>query len=87
MSIRTVNSIRVSVNATSGIITSTNPVTVRNISSVSSAESVRLDQLADVVAGGETDKATLVYDSATDKYVVKLMDFNDITGDLDGGTF
>ena len=86
MTIRTINSIKVSVNATSGVITSTNPVTVRNISTVGS-ENVRLDQLSDVVPSGEIDKATLVYDAATDKYVVKLMEFNDISGDLDGGTF
>lgn len=86
MTIRTINSIKVSVNATSGVITSTNPVTVRNISTVGS-ENVRLDQLSDVVPTGEIDKATLVYDAASDKYIVKLMEFNDISGDLDGGTF
>lgn len=86
MTIRTINSIKVSVNATSGIITSTSPVTVKNISTVGS-ENVRLDQLSDVVPNNEVDKATLVYDAATDKYIVKLMEFNDISGNLDGGTF
>ena len=44
----------------------------------------RLDHLTDVDASAEANGATLVYDSFTDKYVVKLLDFS---GDIDGGTF
>ena len=84
--VKTQNIARVSVNATSGSMTSTNPITIKNISASSSGVT-RLDQLFDVVATNETDKATLVYDAVTDKYVVQPLEFGDITGDLDGGTF
>lgn len=84
--VKTQNIARVSVNATSGTMTSTNPITIKNISASSSGVT-RLDQLFDVVATNETDKATLVYDAITDKYVVQPLEFGDITGDLDGGTF
>jgi uncharacterized membrane protein len=75
--VKTQNIARVSVNASSGS---------KNISASSSGVT-RLDQLFDVVATNETDKATLVYDAVTDKYVVQPLEFSDITGDLDGGTF
>jgi hypothetical protein len=84
--IRTTNFIKVAVNATAGAISSINPVTIKNISAVNSGAS-RLDQLVDVVANNEIDKSTLVYDAVTDKYVVKPLVFDDITGNLDGGTF
>lgn len=85
-SLRSPNSIRVSVNASSGVISSATPVTVKNISTISGGI-FRLDQLSDVNARNETDKATLVYDASTDKYIVKNLEFGDISGDLDGGTF
>lgn len=85
--IRTTNVIRVSVNATAGVITSTNPVTVKNITTTGTLPLGRLDQLTDVSAANEVDKATLVYDAVTDKYVVKQIEFDEISGPLDGGTF
>lgn len=84
--VRTANFIKVAVNATAGAISSVNPVTIKSIAAVNSGAS-RLDQLADVVATNEVDKSTLIYDSVTDKYVVKPLIFDDITGNLDGGTF
>ena len=85
---RTTNVIKVTVNASSGVISSVNPVTVKNIPAIGSAQLPgRLDQLSDVYAVNETDKATLVYDAATDKYIVKQLEFNEIDGPLDGGTF
>ena len=78
--------IQVSTNATAGIIDSTNPVVLKNNPSIGNGVT-RLDKLTDVDATAETDKATLVYDAANDKYVVKKLDFGDLTGDLDGGTF
>lgn len=84
--VKTQNVARVSINATSGSMTSTNPITIKNLPTTSSGVT-RLDQLFDVVATNETDKATLVYDAVTDKYVVQPLEFGDITGDLDGGTF
>ena len=78
--------VQVSTNATAGIIDSTVPVTIRNTYDVSSSVT-RLDHLKDVVATGEIEGATLVYDANTDKYIVKKLDLADVTGDLDGGTF
>ena len=70
--------IKVSSNATAGVLDSSTPVTIKNNPSTNGI--TRLDSLVDVNSSNETDKATLVYDSLTDTYVVKQMD-------LDGGTF
>jgi hypothetical protein len=86
--LRNTNIIRVSVNSTAGVITSTNPVTIKNISTTGSVPLPgRLDQLTDVYAANEIDKATLVYDASTDRYIVKQIEFTEIDGPLDGGTF
>lgn len=77
--------VQVSTNATAGIIDSTTPVVLKNAPTLATA--TRLDRLEDVNATGETDKATLVYDATSDKYIVKQIEFDDIAGDLDGGTF
>lgn len=69
--------IQVSSNSTSGVIDSATPVTIKKDGLVLSN---RLDQLLDVNPSGEDDNATLVYDSASDTYVVKQID-------LDGGFF
>jgi hypothetical protein len=72
--------IKVSSNATAGVLDSSTPVTIKNVSSAISNGITRLDSLVDVNASNETDNATLVYNFETDTYVVKQMD-------LDGGTF
>lgn len=77
--------IQVSANGTGGIIDTTSPVVLKNNPFVVGGS--RLDTLADVVAGGETDGATLVYNSANDTYIVQKLDLSNVTGDLDGGTF
>ena len=77
--------IQVSANATSGIIDTSTPVVLKNNPFV--VGSSRIDTLADVVAGGETDGATLVYNAANDTYVVEKLDLSNVTGSLDGGTF
>ena len=80
--------IRVSANATAGVIDSTTPVTIKNTPSLTStAASTRIDNLLDVNPIGETDGATLVYDASLDKYIVKKLDLSNVTGDLDGGVF
>ncbi len=58
-----------------GVIQTNTPVTLRNTGVV-----VRIDGCADVDATNEQDGSTLVYDSATDKYVVQQIN-------LDGGSF
>lgn len=80
-------SVQVSTNATAGIIDTSTPVVLKNAPTLAAA--TRLDRLEDVEATGEANGATLVYDSSTDKYVVKQIEFDEIAGvlDLDGGTF
>lgn len=77
--------VQVSTNATAGVIDSSTPVVLMNGPTLDNV--TRLDRLEDVNATGEVDKATLVYDANTDTYVVKQIEFGDISGDLDGGTF
>ena len=80
--------IRVSANGTSGILDTTVPVTLKNTPTISSGGVDRLDSLKDVSALGETTGAVPVYDSITDKYIVKKLDLStDVVGDLDGGLF
>ena len=80
--------IKVSSNATSGVIDSSTPVTIKNTPTLTAAATAgRIDSLSDVVSTGETDGATLVYEAASDKYVVKKLDLSNVSGDLDGGTF
>lgn len=78
------NDIRVKVESSAGLLKSNNPVTIKN-SPVGATG--RLDSLGDVVASGETNGATLVYDASTDRYVVQKLDLSNVSGDLDGGTF
>lgn len=54
-------------------------VTVTSASGISSA-GARLDRLQDVVEDNPSNGSTLVYDLATDTYIVKQLD-------LDGGLF
>lgn len=80
--------VKVSTNATAGIIDTNTPVTLKNTPTISSGGIDRFDNLKDVYAAGETTGAVPIYDSATDKYVVKKLDLStDVVGDLDGGNF
>jgi hypothetical protein len=48
----------------------------------------RLDTLQDVVEEGiPAEGSTLVYNPVTDKYEVQKLNFTDVDGPLDGGTF
>lgn len=79
--------INISVNATAGIINTTNPVTLKNTPSLLSEPATRLDKLLDVYANNEIDGATLVYDSGSDKYKVEKLSLDNVIGALDGGDF
>ena len=79
--------IQVSANATSGIIDTTVPVTIKNTPVIPGGASSRIDKMIDVDPTGETNGATLVYEAITDKYIVKKLDLANVTGDLDGGVF
>lgn len=71
--------INVTANTVGNIIQPAAPITLKNDTTVTSG-GTRLDKLQDVDASTETENATLVYDSTTDKYVVKQLD-------VDGGNF
>lgn len=75
--------INITINSTANVITSSTPVTLKNIST----KEGRIDQLLDVNAINETDGATLVYDSSIDKYIVEKLDLTNTVGPLDGGNF
>ena len=79
--------VKVSTNATSGIIDTSAPVTLKPIPTITSGGVDRLDHLKDVNANTEVDGATLVYDSGNDKYIVKKLDLANVVGNLDGGDF
>lgn len=79
--------VSISKKSNSGIIGPTSPVTLKNVPTINVGVD-RLDKLTDVYAAGEIAGAVPVYDSVTDKYIVKKLDLgNDLIGDLDGGTF
>lgn len=77
--------VQIAANSTAGVIDTSTPVVLKNNPVMGGA--TRLDKLTDVVANNESSGATLVYDAATDKYVVQKLDLSNVTGDLDGGTF
>lgn len=75
----------VKVTNTGGILQSTTPITLKNqITEINSIEDIRDVAEVEVVAG-----ATLVYNPVNDKYEVKQITQEDISGDinLDGGEF
>jgi hypothetical protein len=77
--------IAVSANATAGIIDTTGGVTLKNAPIGTGV--TRLDQLSDVDATTEVNNGVLTYDGNRDKYVIKTITFEEIVGDLDGGSF
>ena len=81
--------VQVSVNATAGIIDTNTPVTIKNNPTLLAVGSGvdRLDHLRDVDAATEIEGSTLVYQANGDLYVVKKLDLDHITGEVDGGTF
>lgn len=70
--------VKVQQNPSGGFVQTSSPITLRNtIQNIA-----RLDGLFDVVpdTAATANGSTLVYDTTTDKYIVKELD-------LDGGTF
>lgn len=78
------STIRANVNTNSGQIQTTTPVTL--ITAAAQASN-RLDTLADVEEIAPANGSTLVYRSADDKYVVQQLTFDNVSGNLDGGSF
>lgn len=80
--------VKVSTNATAGVIDTSVPVTLKNIPTIMTGGAQTVEQLHDVNASQKTDGSTLIYDQPTHTYVVKKLDLNlDVEGSLDGGTF
>lgn len=76
---------KVKVNNTGGVLQSQTPITLKNqVTEINSIEDI-----ADVAEVEVTSGATLVYNSANDKYEVRKIVPGDISGDinLDGGVF
>jgi hypothetical protein len=78
--------VRISTNATAGVIDTTTPVTLKNIPTIASGVDT-IDELRDVGVSQRSEGSTLVYDVTTDTYQVKQLTFGFIDGDLDGGVF
>jgi hypothetical protein len=73
------------VQTTGGLLQTSTPITLKNqVTEISSIEDIRDVAEVEVVAG-----ATLVYNPINDKYEVKQITQEDISGDinLDGGEF
>ena len=81
--------IQVSANATLGIIDSSTPVVLKNNPSLIAVGSgvERFDRLRDIDAAAEVEGAVPIYQANTDVYLVKKLDLDYITGEVDGGTF
>lgn len=79
--------LNVKVSNLGGSLSSPGPITLKNqISEINSIE-----HISDVDEINVTNGATLIYNSTTDKYEIKLLEFSNIVGEnnlqLDGGTF
>lgn len=79
-------SITVTANGTGSVIDTRTPVTLKNITALTSGVNA-FDELSDVNLAQRIDGSVPIYDQPTDTYVVKHLDFTEIDGDLDGGTF
>ena len=81
--------IKVSSNATAGIINTSVPVVLKNnptiISGGGGVSSV--ENLLDVNVVSKITGATLVYDAGTNTYLIEPLNFSDIVGNIDSGTF
>lgn len=75
----------IKVHTTGGLLQTSTPITLKNqVNEISSIEDIRDVAEVDVSTG-----ATLIYNSANDKYEVRKLQAEDISGNinLDGGEF
>jgi len=82
---KTINVV-VSKKSNLGIINTDVPVTLKNVPTLATGVN-SFDQLNDVNLAQRTDGSVPIYDQPTNTYVVKHIDFTEIDGNLDGGTF
>lgn len=77
---------KVKVTSVGGRLTSVAPITLKN----QIQDTKVLANLADVSEVNKVEGATLVYNEDNSKYEVKLLDYDNLTGDIDsidGGEF
>ena len=73
---------------TGSFINSINPIILKNTPVlVSESGATSVTDLTDVTVSNEANGATLVWDTATNSFIVKPLDISEITGTLDGGEF
>ena len=82
---KTINVV-VSKKSNLGIINTDVPVTLKNVPTLATGVN-SFDQLNDVNLAQRADGSVPIYDQPTNTYVVKHIDFTEIDGNLDGGTF
>ena len=77
--------VKVSTNATAGIINTSTPVTLKNTPTLISGNNLALENLLDVSVVSKTNGAVPVYDSVTNKFLIEQFTVTDVN--VDGGTF
>ena len=78
---------KVKVNNFGGVLTSSSPVTLKNDMIAASLANPNLEDLKDVDEVDVSAGSTIVYNAYNNKYEIKHLDFTNISGGLDGGTF
>ena len=73
----------VKVNSIGGTLTPYAPITLKN----QAIEITSIENIPDVDEINVTDGATLIFNSTTNKYEIKPLNFSDLSGDIDGGSF
>jgi hypothetical protein len=81
--------VKVTANATAGVLDSTNPVAVKNNPTLllGGGGVDKLVRLKDVDAGVKLQGDTLVYHEDTKLFTVEPLNLNYVVGGVDGGTF
>jgi hypothetical protein len=80
--------VQVSVNSVAGIISTVAPVTLKNNPVLSTtAVATTVEGLLDVNVVSKVNGATLVFDSATNTFLIEPLNYSEINGNIDGGSF
>jgi hypothetical protein len=78
-----INNVQAKVINNAGVLSTVAPLTLKNqVQEIRSIEDISDVDEIDVITG-----STLVYNSNTDKYEIKLLSLENVAGALDGGTF
>lgn len=78
-----VTGVQAKVTNNAGVLSTVAPLTLKN-----QVQEIRsIEDISDVDEIEVTTGSTLVYNSTTDKYEIKLLSLENVAGALDGGTF